>query len=105
MVFKSLKQILMFSTHGGERMNQDRMNGTIDQVVGSAKRKAGQLTGNPTLQVKGMVQQVKGKVESVLGKAKDVVQEANESAASKTETHVKVKLECSATVPRRNKKM
>jgi uncharacterized protein YjbJ (UPF0337 family) len=54
-------------------MNRDRVNGTIDEVVGSAKRKAGKLTGNTPLRVKGIAQQVKGKLENTVGKAKDVV--------------------------------
>ena len=54
-------------------MNKDRVNGTIDEVVGSAKRKAGNWTGNTPLQVKGMAQQVKGKLENALGKGKDAV--------------------------------
>jgi uncharacterized protein YjbJ (UPF0337 family) len=58
-------------------MNKDRVNGTIDKVVGSAKQKAGKLTGNTPLQVKGMAQQVKGKLETTLGKAKDAVRGAN----------------------------
>ncbi len=57
-------------------MNSNRVNGTIDEVVGSIKRKAGKLTGNTPLQVKGMAQQVKGKIENTLGKAKDAVREA-----------------------------
>jgi uncharacterized protein YjbJ (UPF0337 family) len=58
-------------------MNKDRMNGTIDKVVGSAKQKAGKLTGNTPLQVKGIAQQVKGNLENTLGKAKDAVRGAN----------------------------
>ena len=49
------------------------MNGKIDEVMGSIKRKAGKITGNTPLQVKGIAQQTKGKLESALGKAKDVV--------------------------------
>jgi uncharacterized protein YjbJ (UPF0337 family) len=78
-------------------MNSDRVKGTIDEAVGSAKRKAGALTGNTQLRVEGMVQHVKGKVENAWGKAKDVVQEANEEAAVQHETRVQVDLECSAT--------
>ena len=58
-------------------MNSNRVNGTIDEIVGSAKQKAGKLTGNTPLQVKGMAQQVKGKLENTLGKAKDAIREAN----------------------------
>jgi len=54
-------------------MNKDRVKGTIDEVVGSTKRAAGQLTGNTPLQVRGIAQQVKGKLENTLGKAKDSV--------------------------------
>ena len=58
-------------------MNRARVNGTIDEVVGSAKQTAGKLTGNTPLQVKGTAQQVKGKLENTLGKAKDAVRAAN----------------------------
>jgi uncharacterized protein YjbJ (UPF0337 family) len=54
-------------------MNSNRVNGKVDEVLGSIKRKAGKITGNTPLQVKGISQQAKGKLESTLGKAKDVV--------------------------------
>ena len=69
-------------------MNKDRVKGTIDEMVGSAKRGAGKLTGNTPLQVKGMAQQVKGKLENTLGKAKDAVrgtgQRTNASNGART---------------------
>ena len=58
-------------------MNSNRANGTIDEVVGSAKRKAGKLTGNTPLQVKGTFQQVKGKLQNAVGKVQETVDEAN----------------------------
>jgi uncharacterized protein YjbJ (UPF0337 family) len=58
-------------------MNKNRVNGAIDKVVGTAKRKAGEWTGDTPLQVKGIVQQVKGGLENALGRAKDVIDEAN----------------------------
>jgi uncharacterized protein YjbJ (UPF0337 family) len=61
-------------------MNNDRIKGTIDEVVGSAKRKAGGLTGNTPLQVKGIAQQVKGKLENALGKVKDAAAGTNVQA-------------------------
>ena len=64
-------------------MNKDRVNGTIDEVVGNAKRKAGGLTGNVPLQVRGMAQQVKGKVENAWGKSKDAVRDANAKDAAR----------------------
>jgi uncharacterized protein YjbJ (UPF0337 family) len=54
-------------------MNKDRVKGTVDEMVGSAKQNAGKLTGSTPLQVKGVAQQVKGKLENTLGKAKDAV--------------------------------
>jgi len=77
-------------------MNKDRVKGTIDEVMGSAKRRAGELTDNTQLQVEGMVQQVKGKVEDAWGKAKDVVHDANQEGEVKHDTRIKVELECSA---------
>ena len=71
-------------------MNSNRMKGMMDEVVGSAKRKAGELTDNPKLQVEGMAQQVKGKVESAWGKTKEAVAEAVEDADLRIDTHVHV---------------
>jgi len=71
-------------------MNKDQMKGTIDEVVGSAKRKAGELTGNTKLQVEGMAQQVKGKVENAWGKTKDGFQNAMENTEVHADAHVKL---------------
>jgi uncharacterized protein YjbJ (UPF0337 family) len=71
-------------------MNKDRMKGTIDEVVGSAKRKAGELTGDTKLQVEGMAQQMKGKVESAWGKTKDGVRDALENSELHVDAHVKL---------------
>ena len=65
-------------------MNKDRVKGMIDEVAGSAKRKAGELTDNTRLQVEGMAQQVKGKVEGAWGKAKEAVHDAIDD----TEVHL-----------------
>jgi uncharacterized protein YjbJ (UPF0337 family) len=85
-------------------MNKGRTQGTIDEVAGSAKRKAGDLTGNTKLQVEGMVQQVKGKVENAWGKAKDAVNDANQEAAIKHETRIEVELECATIEDNPSKK-
>jgi uncharacterized protein YjbJ (UPF0337 family) len=65
-------------------MNKNHVKGAIDEVVGSAKQKAGKLTDNTPLQVKGMAQQVKGKLENALGNAKDAVQKANRGTNQKS---------------------
>jgi uncharacterized protein YjbJ (UPF0337 family) len=63
-------------------MDSNRVKGTVDELVGVAKKKAGNLTGNTRLQVEGTAQQVKGKLENALGKAKDAVRDAKERAAA-----------------------
>jgi uncharacterized protein YjbJ (UPF0337 family) len=45
--------------HGGESMNADRVKGTIDEVVGSTKRKVGEPTDDTHIQVEGAAQHVK----------------------------------------------
>jgi uncharacterized protein YjbJ (UPF0337 family) len=65
-------------------MNKDRVMGIIDEVAGSAKRKAGKVTENPKLQVEGLIQQAKGKVQGAWGKAKETAHDA----ASGTDIHL-----------------
>ena len=77
-------------------MNSDRVKGTIDEVEGSAKRKAGALTGNTKLEVEGMVQQAKGKVENAWGKTKDAVRDAVEGNEVRLDTRVTLKMKNSA---------
>ena len=50
--------------------SNDRIEGKTNEVVGTARKKTGQLTGNKTMEAKGTVQQVKGKVQGIVGKAK-----------------------------------
>ena len=72
-------------------MNRDRVKGTIDEVAGGVKRKAGALTGNTRLEVEGMVQQAKGKVENAWGKTKDAVRNAAEGSELRLDTRVTLK--------------
>ena len=67
-------------------MNSNRVNGKVDEVVGSIKRKAGKITGNTPLQVKGIAQQVKGKAENTLGKAQDMLRGANRETKVQQDT-------------------
>ena len=59
-------------------MNKDRVKGAIDEVAGSTKRKAGELTGNTPLQIKGIAQQLKGKLQNSWGRAKDAVRQTGQ---------------------------
>ena len=61
-------------------MNEDRLKGAIDEVVGTLKEKTGDLTGNIPLQVKGIAQQLKGKLENTWGNTIDTLNEANQEA-------------------------
>jgi uncharacterized protein YjbJ (UPF0337 family) len=73
-------------------VNKDRVKGTIDEVVGGAKRKAGELTGNNKLQAEGMTQQVKGKVENAWGRTKDAVSDAVKDGRLHIDTRVELNL-------------
>jgi uncharacterized protein YjbJ (UPF0337 family) len=66
-------------------MNQDRVNGAIDEVVGSAKQQFGKLTGNRGTQIEGAVQNLKGKTENAWGKTKDAVNDAQSSPSPSDE--------------------
>ncbi len=61
-------------------MDSDRIKGKTDEVVGRAKRQAGEWTGDKETQAEGGAQEVKGKVENAWGKTKDAVRDAAEDA-------------------------
>ena len=52
-------------------MNKQKIQGAVDQAVGSGKSHIGNLTGNTGTQVEGALQQIKGKIESAVGEFKD----------------------------------
>jgi uncharacterized protein YjbJ (UPF0337 family) len=67
-------------------MDKQRVNGAIDEVVGSTKRHIGNLTGDTRTEVEGAVQQVKGKVETTVGKIKDGARDAHNHLAAHKHT-------------------
>jgi uncharacterized protein YjbJ (UPF0337 family) len=71
-------------------MNKDRVVGTMNDVMGSAKRKVGNLTGNTGLKVEGAVQQVKGKIQNTWGNVKDSTQDARAKLNSSPGAKLKV---------------
>jgi uncharacterized protein YjbJ (UPF0337 family) len=73
-------------------VNKDRVKGIIDEVAGSAKRKAGELTGNTQLRVEGMAQQVKGKAENAWGTTKDAVRDATEDTEVHLDAHATLRM-------------
>lgn len=56
-------------------MDNDRVKGKVDDVVGRAKRQVGEWTGDTETQTEGAAQQVKGKIENAWGKTKDAVRD------------------------------
>ena len=68
-------------------MDKNRVKGTIDEVVGSAKRHVGGLTGNTKTEVEGAAQQLKGKVENTVGKVKDEAHDAQDNSTAPLETN------------------
>ena len=66
-------------------MDKNRVQGTINELVGNAKRHIGDLTGNTETKVEGTVQQIKGKVQNAWGKTLDAVRDANSSALASEE--------------------
>jgi uncharacterized protein YjbJ (UPF0337 family) len=59
-------------------MDKDRVKGKVDELVGSAKRHVGNLTGDNKTKIEGAVQQVKGKAENTWGKVKDAARDAHD---------------------------
>ena len=64
-------------------MNGDRVKGTFDELVGSAKRMAGRLTGNRLLEAKGITQYGKGRFENALSRARQILHGTNRKATPK----------------------
>lgn len=64
-------------------MNEDRVQGKIEDLKGRAKRQAGEWTGDTKAVVEGAAQQVKGKVQHGFGKAKDKVKEAASAVSNR----------------------
>jgi uncharacterized protein YjbJ (UPF0337 family) len=50
-------------------LNNNEINGTVDQAKGKVKQAVGTLTGNDRLKAEGQADEVVGKVESVVGGA------------------------------------
>ena len=66
-------------------MNKERVNGAIDEVVGTVKRMVGESTGDLKGEVNGTVQQLKGKAEITEGKLKDALKDAHDRVVAANE--------------------
>jgi uncharacterized protein YjbJ (UPF0337 family) len=74
-------------------MDKDRVVGTINDVVGGAKRKVGNLTGDTRTQVEGAVQQAKGKVQNTWGKVKDAARDTQDSIKASNQADLNAECE------------
>jgi uncharacterized protein YjbJ (UPF0337 family) len=61
-------------------MDKARVQGTIDEAVGNAKRHVGKWTGDTRTELEGAAQQIKGKLENTVGKLKDAARDAHSRA-------------------------
>jgi uncharacterized protein YjbJ (UPF0337 family) len=52
-------------------MDKDAIKGKAKQAAGKLRRKAGELTGDKDLEIRGAAQDVEGKLQENYGKAKD----------------------------------
>ena len=53
----------------------DKATGTIHEVKGAIKQKAGELTNNPNLEANGRIEKNAGKVQHVVGKIEKAIGE------------------------------
>jgi len=57
-------------------MDKDRIKGAAEQVKGTIKEKAGQVTGDAKLEGEGKADKAAGKVQNAVGGLKDKVRDA-----------------------------
>lgn len=62
-------------------MNDDHVNGAIDEAVGRVKDAAGGLTGDAKLQAEGKIDQLKGEAQQAMGDARDAIDAAAETTS------------------------
>jgi uncharacterized protein YjbJ (UPF0337 family) len=54
-------------------MNNNRTEGAAHQAAGTVKEMAGKITGDKTLQAKGVAEKLAGKAQNAAGKAQDAL--------------------------------
>ena len=53
---------------------KDTAVGKFHEIKGKVRAKAGQLTNNPGLQIKGTMEEAAGKVQGIIGQAEKVLE-------------------------------
>jgi uncharacterized protein YjbJ (UPF0337 family) len=56
-----------------KQSTQDKTTGKLHEVKGAIRQKAGELTGNPSLEADGKAEKNAGKVQSIIGKIEKVL--------------------------------
>ena len=59
-----------------DKMDKDRIQGSVEQAKGKVKEVAGKVTGDAKLETEGKTQQVAGKIQNAVGGFKDAVKKA-----------------------------
>jgi uncharacterized protein YjbJ (UPF0337 family) len=54
-------------------MNKDQVKGRVEEIKGKVKEVAGNISGNKSLEVKGITQKAAGKVQATFGDAKSKI--------------------------------
>ena len=76
--------LLLGSVASAGAVDKDRVEGTGNQVKGSVKKGAGEVTGNHQLEREGSSQKSKGRVQEGWGKTKDAARDAGDAIKEKT---------------------
>jgi uncharacterized protein YjbJ (UPF0337 family) len=63
----------------------DKIKGSINETVGSAKQAAGKISDSPELEGEGLAQELRGKGQTALGEAKDAVVDVLDTATTKVQ--------------------
>lgn len=64
-------------------MDQDRIEGKLEDIGGRVERQVGEWTGDKKAQSEGAAHQLKGKMKNAVGKAKDKVRDVADEAGKK----------------------
>ena len=60
-------------------MDQDRIEGSAQQIKGKIKEVAGKATGDAKLETEGQGEQLAGKIQNTVGGIKDALREADDN--------------------------
>jgi uncharacterized protein YjbJ (UPF0337 family) len=68
-------------------MNDQRIEGTWNDIKGKVKEGVGDLTGDERLQGEGQVDQLQGKIQKGVGEVQDTLQDAGDRISQEIDKH------------------